>query len=58
MNPITKDDIINKTEYLLNPEYLITTIKQTHDIIHYGKLEFKEDNIIERKKYDTCPWRH
>lgn len=59
MNPITKDDIINKTEYLLNPEFLICTIKLTHDAIHYSdrNLLTVNDPII-RFKNDTCPWRH
>ena len=58
MNPISKDDIINSTEFLLNPEYLITTIKSTHDFIHYGISNFKEECVIERKRNDTCPWKH
>lgn len=57
MNPITKDDILRRTKYLLDPEYLICTIKGTHDAIHYGD----ESNLIiappERKPFDTCPWR-
>lgn len=57
MNPLTRDDIINKTDFLLNPEYLITTIKRTHDDIHYG-FSNKVKVVIERKKNDTCPWRH
>ena len=36
MNPLTKEDIINKSDYLLNPEYLICTTKKTHNAIHYG----------------------
>ena len=39
MNPITKQDILNKTDYLLNPEYLICVSKRTHDAIHYGTNE-------------------
>lgn len=58
MNPICKDDIINSTEYLLNPEYLITVSKETHDFIHYGKQEQTLHAITERKRNDTCPWRH
>lgn len=58
MNPISKDDIINSTDFLLNPEYLITTTKNTHDFIHYGNDTFKEYCVIERKKNDTCPWKH
>lgn len=57
MNPISKDDIINVSDYLLNPEYLISTCKRTHDIIHYGLDSYKDEIIIERKKYDTCPWK-
>lgn len=57
INPLTKHDILNKTIYLLDPEYLITVSKKTHDIIHYGR-EYHEDNcIIKRTKNDTCPWK-
>ena len=58
MNPITKDDIINKTEFLLNPEYLITTIDNTHRAIHFGNDEMLVKPPIERFKNDQYPWRH
>lgn len=58
MNPITKEDILNRTEYLLNPEYLISTVKMTHDGIHYGTDDVLYKGPIERTKNDTCPWRH
>lgn len=57
MNPITVDDIINRTEYLLNPEYLICTIKNTHDAIHYGSEELLIKDPVVRRKNDTCPWK-
>lgn len=58
MNPITKIDIINLTEYLLNPEYLICVSKNTHDAIHYGSEELLYTNhMVERRPNDTCPWR-
>ena len=57
MNPITVEDIAKRSDHLLNPEYLITTVKATHDAIHYGN----EDSLItiprERTRNDTCPWR-
>ena len=57
MNPISIDDIRNGTDFLLNPEYLITTVKSTHDAIHYG-LEIPRDKIfVERRAGDTCLWR-
>lgn len=58
MNPITKADILERTEILLNPEYLISTMKRTHDAIHYGTYDSLVDNfVIERTENDTCPWR-
>lgn len=58
MNPITKEDIINRSEFLLNPEYLICTIKNTHDAIHYSDEGLLIKDLIQRRKNDTCPWRH
>lgn len=58
MNPITKEDILNRSDILLNPEYLITTVKNTHDAIHYGDSELLYQGPVERTKNDTCPWRH
>ena len=57
MNPIDKSDILNRSEFLLNPEYLICTYKNTHDAIHYGDESILFQEPIERTKYDTCPWR-
>ena len=57
MNPITKDDILNRTKYLLDPEYLICTIKNTHDAIHYGDENILIKDPVIRKPNDTCPWR-
>lgn len=57
MNPITKEDILNRSEFILNPEYLISTIKNTHDAIHYSDENLLITSPIERTKNDTCPWR-
>ena len=57
MNPITKEDIINKNEILIDPEYLITTIKPTHDAIHYGDESLLAEDLVIRSKNDTCPWK-
>lgn len=58
MNPITKDDLLRRTKYLLDPEYLICTVKNTHDAIHYGDEDLLIKAPVERSKNDTCPWRH
>lgn len=57
MNPITREDLLGRTKYLLDPEYLISTIKRTHDAIHYGDENLLYTMPVERTKYDTCPWR-
>ena len=57
MNPITKEDILSKSKYLLDPEYLICTTKHTHDAIHYSDDSILIKELINRTKNDTCPWR-
>ena len=57
MNPLLLEDIIDRTEFLLNPEYLITTTHSTHNAIHYGDESLLVTAPIERAPNDTCPWR-
>ena len=57
MNPISKRDILDRSDLLLNPEYLICTIKNTHDAIHFGDENLLIVDPIERRKNDTCPWK-
>ena len=55
MNPISKEDILDNTDYLFNPDYLICSSFRTHNAIHYGD---ESPNIItERRSGDTCPWK-
>lgn len=57
MNPITKADILDRSKFLLDPEYLICTVKNTHDAIHYGDESLLITLPMERSPNDTCPWR-
>ncbi len=36
LNPITKQDILEMNDKVLNPKYLICTSLPTHNAIHYG----------------------
>ena len=58
MNPISVKDIQERSEFLLNPEYLISTVKTTHDAIHYSDESLLITAPVERTQFDTCPWRH
>lgn len=57
INPITKDDIINNKDFILNPEYLISTSKLTHDAIHYSDDSILDMDPIIRSPNDMCPWK-
>lgn len=57
MNPIRQQDILRRSELLLNPEYLITTVLSTHNAIHYGDEKLLPIVPLERSRNDTCPWR-
>lgn len=58
MNPIRVEDILDVTDYLLNPDYLICTSLETHNAIHYGNIDNLSKMPIQRTKNDMCPWRH
>lgn len=58
MNPISVDDIERRTDLLLNPEYLISTVHRTHNAIHYGDKNLLPQGLIVRTPNDTCPWKH
>ena len=57
MNPVDINDLIHSSDYLLNPEYMISTIHNTHNAIHYGDASLLIQAPVERTKNDTCPWR-
>ena len=57
MNPISKMDILDATDILLNPEYLISVTRDTHNAIHFGDKTLLQSGPISRTQYDTCPWK-
>ena len=57
MNPITVEDIVNRSEFALDPEYLISVRHLTHNAIHYGDETLLVQGPVERTKNDTCPWK-
>jgi hypothetical protein len=57
MNPLTKDDLLESTDNLMDPEFLITTSLRTHNAIHYGDKRQLPRPFAERRPGDTAPWR-
>lgn len=57
LNPIIIDDIDLGSEYLLNPDCLICVSHNTHNALHYGDKSLLPKDPVERRPYDTCPWK-
>lgn len=57
MNPIELKDISSRNLDILNPEFLICCSYNTHQAIHYGDEYLLFADPVERKPFDTCPWR-
>jgi hypothetical protein len=56
INPITKDDVLQHSEKLLDPENAICASAATHKVIHYGTGKGPKLPDGERRPGDTCPW--
>ena len=54
INPINESDIIYQTSKLLDPENLISTSGNTHNLIHYNKVQ--KEKWVERTPGDTKLW--
>jgi hypothetical protein len=56
INPLTPNDIQDGAEWILDPEFLITTTKRTHNAIHYGDRSLLPQPVVERVRGDTRLW--
>ena len=57
LNPITVEDILNRSPVIFDMENVICVSHQTHNIIHYGDSSQIPKGIIERAPNDMCPWK-
>ena len=56
MNPLSKEAIEHGEEWILDPEYLITTSLRTHNAIHYGDESQLPRVYVPRQAGDTKLW--
>lgn len=56
MNPMSAEDIKHGEDWILDPEFLITTTLSTHNAIHYGDATLLYSRPIERHPGDTKLW--
>lgn len=57
INPITIDDILERDPIVFDLDNLVCTTFNTHNAIHYGDKSLLLGDPVERKPFDTCPWR-
>lgn len=57
MNPVSVSDIVQHSDGILDPNFLITTTHRTHNAIHYGKESAYPKVVIERTPGDTTLWK-
>lgn len=57
LNPITKQQILDRDPALFDLENLITVSYTTHQAIHYGDKSQLVLDPVERSANDTAPWR-
>jgi hypothetical protein len=57
INPITVEDVVNRSPMVFDPENVITVSDITHKAIHYGDEDLLMKDLVERRPNDTCPWR-
>lgn len=58
MNPITQTDILERSEFALDPEYMICVSHGTHNAIHYGdESQLPITDIVIRRPNDQAPWK-
>lgn len=56
MNPVRPEDLYLAEEWVLDPEFLITTTHRTHNAIHYGDESLIPRAPVERRPGDTKLW--
>lgn len=56
INPMGADDIIHNEEWILSPDFLITTTHDTHNAIHYGDSSLLRKPFVPRSPGDTRLW--
>jgi hypothetical protein len=56
MNPMSRNDVIHGEDWIIDPNFLITTSIQTHNAIHYGDENLLSRSLVVRKSGDTKLW--
>ena len=56
INPMSIEDLTNNEDWVLDPEFLVTTTLETHNAMHYGDARQLRKPFVERSAGDTKLW--
>lgn len=57
INPITLEQIEERDPMVFSMDNVVCVSHEVHEAIHYGDKSLLPQDPIERKPFDTCPWR-
>lgn len=57
INPLVIADFENSSDALFDPDNVICVSYNTHQAIHFGDETLLPSGPLERRPFDTCPWR-
>lgn len=57
INPITLQQLQNNDPVILDPEYLISCSRKTHEAITLGDPNLLPKGLVVRRPNDMCPWK-
>lgn len=57
LNPITPEQVKARDPIIFSKNNVICVSDRTHRFIHYGGVQTAIFSTLQRKPYDTCPWK-
>jgi hypothetical protein len=56
INPMSPEDVLDRADWILDPEFLVTTCTNTHNAIHFGNKDSLYALPVDRSPNDTKLW--
>lgn len=57
LNPITLEQVEARDPIIFSKNNVVCVSDRTHRFIHYGGVQTAIFSTLQRKPYDTCPWK-
>lgn len=57
LNPITPEQVEARDPIIFSKNNVVCVSDRTHRFIHYGGVQTAIFSTLQRKPYDTCPWK-